>query len=88
MLFLLQLEPPTTFRITDTKHYVSVVALSTQDNLSLLKQIMLGFNQTIIWNKYKSKDSTDAKSQYLDYIIDPSFQRVNRHFVFSFENDK
>ena len=49
---------------------------------------MLGFNQTIIWNKYKSKDSTDAKNQYLDYIIDPSFQRVNRHFVFSFENDK
>ena len=23
---------------------------------------------------------------YLDYLIDPSFQGVNRHFVLSFEN--
>ena len=26
-------------------------------------------------------------NQCLDYLIDPCFQRVNRYFVFSFENN-
>ena len=25
--------------------------------------------------------------QFLDYLVDPSFQGVNRHFVLSFENN-
>ena len=32
-----------TFTITDTKHYVPVVTLSTQDNAKLLKQLESGF---------------------------------------------
>ena len=29
----------------------------------------------------------EAQNQYLDYLIDPSFQWVNRLFVLSFEHD-
>ena len=44
-----------TFRITDTKFYVPVVTLSTQDNINLLKQSESVFKRIINWNKYLSK---------------------------------
>ena len=36
-----------TFAITDTKLYVPVVTLSTQDNAKLLEQLKSGFKRTI-----------------------------------------
>ena len=44
-----------TFEITETKLYVPVVTLSTQDNAKLLPQLKSGFKRTISWNKYLSK---------------------------------
>ena len=41
--------------IVETKFYVSVVALSTQDNTNLLTLLKSGFERTIHWNKYLSK---------------------------------
>ena len=41
-----------TFSITDTKLYVPVVTLATQDNTKLLEQLKSGFKITINWNKY------------------------------------
>ena len=41
-----------TFAITDTKHYVPVVTLSTQDNTKFLQQLKSGFKRVINWNKY------------------------------------
>ena len=41
-----------TFEITDTKLYVPVVTLSTQDNSKLLQQLKLDFKRVINWNKY------------------------------------
>ena len=45
----------TKFAMTDTKRYVPVVTLSTQDNAKLLEQLRYGFERTIYWNKYQSK---------------------------------
>ena len=45
-----------------------------------------GFKRAINWNKCKSKVTVQATNQHLDYLIDPSFQGVNRLFVLSFEN--
>ena len=42
----------TTFAITNTKLYVPVVTLPTQDNAKLLEQLRSGFKRTINWNKY------------------------------------
>ena len=67
--------------------YVPVVTLSTQDNSKLLQQLKAGFKRTINWNKYQSKKSTKAQNRYLDFLISPSFQGVNRLFVLSFENE-
>ena len=44
-----------TFQINDTKFYVSVVTLSTQENIKHLKQLESSFKRTINWNKYPSK---------------------------------
>ena len=41
--------------ITETKLYVSVVTLSTQDNAKLLQQFKSGFKRTINCNKYELK---------------------------------
>ena len=40
------------FAITDTKLYLPVVTLSTQDNAKLLQQLKSGFRRTINCNKY------------------------------------
>ena len=74
------------FIITSTKPYVSVVTLSINDNIKLLKNIKQGFKRTISWNKYRSKISTQTKNGYLDYLIDPTFRNINRLFVLSFKN--
>ena len=63
------------FAITDTKLYVPVVTLSTQGNVKLLDQLKSGFKITI-------KVSTQTQNQYLDYLIDPSFQGVKQTFCF------
>ena len=74
------------FALTDTKRYVPVVTLSTQDNTKL-QQLKTGFKRTINWNKYQSKVSRQTQNDYLDQLIDPSFQGLYRVFVLSFENE-
>ena len=73
--------------ITETKLYVPVVTLSTQDNAKLLQQLKFGFKRTINWNKYESNVKAFAQNRYLNYLINPSFQEVNRRSVLSFENE-
>ena len=75
------------FAITETTLYVPVVTLSTKDNEKLLQQLKFGFKKTISWNKYESSIKTFAQNRYLDYLINPSFQGVNRLFVLPFENE-
>ena len=77
----------TKFAITETKLYVPVVTLSTEDNAKLLQQLKSNFKRKINWNKYESSIKTFAQNRYLNYLINPSFQGVNRLFVLSFENE-
>ena len=76
-----------TFTIIDTNLYVPVITLSIQDNAKLLQQLKSGFKRTINWNKYELKLTVQEQNQYLDSVINPSFQRVNRLFVLSFQNN-
>ena len=78
----------TKLKITDSKLYVPVVTLSTRDNAKLLQQLKSGFKRTINWNKYQSNPKTYAQNRYLNHLVVPSFQGVNRPFVLSFENEK
>ena len=76
-----------TFAITDTKLYVPVVTLSTQENTKFLQQLKSGFKKVINWNKYLSKPELLAQNPNLNHLIEPSFQGVNRLFVLTLEND-
>ena len=71
-----------------TNLYVPVVTLSTEDDNELLKQLKTGFKKTIKWNKYRSEMTNQAKTNNLNYLIDPTFNKVNRLFVLSFENEE
>ena len=74
-----------TIAITDTKLYVPVVTLLTQDNGKLLQQLKLGSNYTINRNKHHSKaEPLNAPNSYLDFLIFLSFQGVNILFVLLF----
>ena len=63
------------FKITDSKLCVPVVTLSTQDNVKLLKELESRFNLN------------QAQTRYLDFLIDLSFQGVNRLFILSFKDE-
>ena len=76
-----------TFVITETKLYVPVVTLSTEDSAKLFQQVKSGFKRTINWNKCQSSIKTNAENRYLNHLLDPSFQGENRLFVLSFENE-
>ena len=75
-----------TLRITDTKLYVPVVNLSIHDNAKLFEQLKSGFKIPIFWNKYEPKVIVEQQNQYLYFLINPSFEVVNRRFVLSFED--
>ena len=76
-----------TFAITDTKLYVPVLTLSTQQNTKFFQQLKSGFKRVINWNKYLSKPELLAQNPNLNHLVEPSFQGVNRLFVLAFEND-
>ena len=76
----------TTLAVTDTKLYVPVLTLSTHNNAKMLEKLKSGFKITINYNKYQPKVTTKAPKLHLEFLIEPSFQEVNRIFVLSFEN--
>ena len=76
-----------TFAITDTKLYVPVVTLSTQENTKFLQQLKSGFKRVINSNKYLSKPESFRRNANLNYLVEPSFQGINRLFVLAFEGD-
>ena len=78
----------TAFEIASTKLYVSVVTLSTKDNVNLTKQLNKGFKRSVYWNEYKSKiEAKEADANNLTrFAPDASFQGVNRLFVLAFDN--
>ena len=72
--------------IKDTKLYVSVVALSSEDNAKLLEQLnQVSKEQLAEINVNQSNIKT--QNQYLDYLIDPAFQGVNRLFDLFLDNN-
>ena len=77
-----------TFAKTDTKLYVSVVTLSTQENTKLLQQLKSGFKRVINWNKYLSKPESFRRNANLNYLVETSLHGINRLFTLAFEGDK
>ena len=62
-----------TFQITDTKLYVPVITLLTENDKRLLEQLRTGFKRTIKLNKYRLEMTNQIKNNNLNYLIDPTF---------------
>ena len=77
-----------TFAKTDTKLYVPVVTLSTQENTKLHQQLKSGFKRVINWNKYLSKPESFRRNANLNYLVETSLHGINRLFTLAFEGDK
>ena len=52
-----------TFAITNTRLYVPVLTLSTQENAKLLQQLKSDFKRVINWNKYLSKFKSFSRTK-------------------------
>ena len=74
------------FIINDTKMYVPVVTLSKEDNKDFNEQQNKGFQISIYWNEYKTKETNEnADANVFKYInLDSSFQGVNSLFVVAY----
>ena len=72
------------FAIKDTEIYDPVIILLTQDSAKLLHQLKSGLKKQLTGTNINQKNTS---SKPIDYLIDPSFQGVNRLFVLSFENN-
>ena len=60
--------------------------LLCQKNKDFIEQQNKGFQRSIYWNEYKTKEQTEnADANYPKYIsLDPSFQGVNRLFTMAY----
>ena len=76
-----------TFAITDTKLYVPVVILKTEDNAKLSKLLNEGFNISVYWNKYKIILNDYAANENIRQRLDASFQGVSKLFVVAYQRD-
>ena len=77
-----------TFKITSTKLYVPIATLSTKDNTNLARQLNEGFKRPVYWNEYKSKIETKEANNgnVTRFLLDASFQGVNRLFALAFND--
>ena len=72
--------------------HVPVVTLSKQDNKDFIEQQNKGFQKSIYWNEYKTKelnatvDDNDPANSVRCINLDPSFQGVNRLFVMAYNS--
>ena len=74
------------FTIKDTKLHIHVVTLSTRDNQKLSKILSKGFEISVYWNKYKTKNETNTKTNEYRYFPKSNFFGVNRLFVLVYLN--
>ena len=77
------------FIINDTKLYVPVATFSKEDNKDFIEQKSKGFQRSIYWNEYKTKEmSENGDDNVVKYIsLDPSFQGVNRLFIMAYSRE-
>ena len=73
------------FQITDTKLHVPVVTLPKENDKKLLEQLKSRFKKIVKWNKYRSQMTVQSNDNNLNYSTDPTFTKVNRLLVSSFE---
>ena len=68
--------------------YVPVVTLQAEYENKLSEELKTGTTIDFTWNKYRLQVINQPATNNLNYLIDPTFNDVNRLFVLAFENEK
>ena len=76
------------FNITDCKLYIPVVNLQTEYQNKLYEELKTRISIDFTWNKYRSQVINQKATNNLNYLIDPTFNNVNRSFVLAFPDKK
>ena len=75
------------FSVTDCKLYVPVVTLQTEYQNQLYKDLKTGISTDFTWIKYRSQMINQTATNNLNFLIDPTFNNINRLFVLAFPNE-
>ena len=75
------------FSITDCKLYVPVVTLQAEYQNQLYEELKTGITIDFTWSKYRSQVINQTATNNLNYLIDLTFNNVNRLFVLAFPNE-
>ena len=68
--------------------YLPVVTLQIEYENKLYEELKTGITIDLTWNKYRSQMINQPATNNLNYLIDPTFNNVNRLFVLAFENEE
>ena len=60
------------FQIKDTRLYIPVVTLSTENDKKHLEQLKSGFKRPVKWNKYRAQMTVQSNNNNLNHLIDPT----------------
>ena len=77
-----------TFNITDCKLYVPVLTLQEKYDNKLLEGLKTGIDIDYEWKRYRTQAINQPKTNNLNFLIDPTFSKVNRLFVLAFPNEE
>ena len=89
---MLTTAPNATFKITDAKLYISIVTLSSENNVKLSKLLSEGFKRPIYWNEYKVipnkivEIAANNGEKYIRELLDSCCQGVKRLFILAYNN--
>ena len=76
------------FDITGCKLYVPIVTLQAEYENKLHEELKTGIKIDFTWNKYRTQIINQTATNNLNYLIDPTFNSVNRPFVLAFPNEE
>ena len=76
------------FSVTDSKLYFPVVTLQAEHQNQLYKDLKIGISIDFTWSKYRSQMINQTATNNLNFLIDPTFNNVNRLFVLAFPNEE
>ena len=76
------------FNITDCKLYVPAVTLQKKYENELYKNLKTGISFDFEWGRYRTQVANEPANNNLNFLIDPTFNNVNRLFVLAFPNEE
>ena len=76
------------FNITDCKWYVPVLTLLEKYENKLFEGLKTGIDIDFKWPRFRTQIINQPATNNLNFLIDPTFNNVNRLFVLAFPNEK